>query len=561
MDLDIHPKITVLAGLNGEGKSSTVLALRALLLSKAQILPIDKKDAQRFVHDGMKAGELRFITDTGERLIKYPECDVIPDGAPPKANEWAVGPAKLMQVDEKTRGNALIELLEAQPTREQLDEALSETAKMPEETRKAICDYVFGTMKDPKRGFDGACEWQKDTAKQIKGKYEAKTGTKWFPKKALTWTPPNWEMDLEKRTREELEKAIVDAKGVHELTVSINAVSAAKRAELQAQADKLPELRSQSDKAKLEREEKRKAYEELLEVKLTPVPGPAEVHKKHECPECGVFVVLENDRLVIATEAKGISLEELRALTDEHSKHKAAQAAALAALEESSAAHRKIDDQLYAADRAANELAMLAEAPENAVDAESVVSARNQVARAEQRLRVWEAWDQGRHIHNEIVQTLAAADVLAPDGLRHACLVKKLAGFNQILETIWGAAKTYKRIEILPTLDATYGGRHYIDLSDGEQYRVDAVLAIAFAKMEKQPLLIFDKAEVMDKNGLGGLFSILIASGVPGVVAFKTDRRTDGSWELPKLYGASGSVYLMQNGEAQLQQSNPTPVS
>ncbi len=112
-----------------------------------------------------------------------------------------------------------------------------------------------------------------------------------------------------------------------------------------------------------------------------------------------------------------------------------------------------------------------------------------------------------------IMANAANLEILAPDGSRHSMPANRLQLLNNaVLQSVTGAAG-YQPVSIDENLQLRFGGRHYDLLSEPEKFRVDVVLQIAIALVDKSSCVIIDGADILDTDGRNGLFAALASAG------------------------------------------------
>ena len=102
--------------------------------------------------------------------------------------------------------------------------------------------------------------------------------------------------------------------------------------------------------------------------------------------------------------------------------------------------------------------------------------------------------------HEEVKQWALAGDALSPDGIPAEILNDALAPFNALLAKV-SDTFGWPVVEIDRDMVITAGGRIYALLSQSEQWRTDAVLALAIANISSLKLVAFDRFDVLSLTG------------------------------------------------------------
>lgn len=110
-----------------------------------------------------------------------------------------------------------------------------------------------------------------------------------------------------------------------------------------------------------------------------------------------------------------------------------------------------------------------------------------------------------------------------------------------------GALVRYGAAGAEVTLDVRYKARPFALLSASEQYRARVILTMAMAVIDNSAVVIFDAADVLDKQGRNDLFRLAIGAGIP-VLACMTLLREDAD-----KAASSGkvTVYWLDGGIAE----------
>lgn len=529
--------IALVAGPNGAGKSSIAQAAAAALTrNPAPIAGVKRGDAGVLLREGAKRGSCSVSGDGWVATVNWPGGSVSAEGDPPEATEYGVGLASLAELKPKELAAELDRLLDARPTREQLIEALA-AAGVGAEMAEAVADRVA------RDGYDAALQRAKSRATEGKGAWEHITGERWGQAKADGWrarSMPGGDQPLEElleaaRARHEnaelaLEDAIADQAVDHSEVQRLRSLVVAGE-----QAGALLE-RAQAELERVSAEAKAatEAHGAL------PAPGAAE--QTVPCPHCsGALVIAPHGRSVRAPSAEAPTPEQVEAAARARADAWAVCDAASARARAARAELDRIERDMAAGERAAQQLAGM---PEGGTSAQDVADARAAASEAELAVSAIQRTLQAGAKHAEILQALAIAEVLEPSGIRQQALLGELQALDDALHDA-SVAAGWSTVSISPEVGASYGGRPYGLLSESEKFRVRATIQATTAVWAREPVLVVDAADILDRDGRNGLFALLAHVGIPALVCMTIQRRAD----VPDLEqaGIGESYWLSDN--------------
>lgn len=531
-DLDLDG-IALVCARNHAGKTSIARACAAVFGGVP--VPFDELRASHagmLIRSGAGAATIDLTTSTGTASVRYPAAKVHTTGAPVSASPFALGRKALDRLEPAERARALLDLLKAAPTAEDLATAGREIG-LTDAQIAALQQRVADT------DWDGALDEIRKKGQRLKGQWQQVTGEHYGPAKAGAWLPPQWASDLEGASEESLQALLTQAREWHEAAVSQSAVGEAERERLAGLAAQVPAL-----EAKVEAGRARVA--QLAEVgtarkrELDGLPRPLGEEVRHVCPHCQGQVVIRGGSLAIpspvspeenASRATTIRLAEqaLAAVGTEHQTARGELAAAEGALQAAKSAARQAETMGRAS----------ADAPAD------VERAREGVALAEGRLKAFQAHREASRLAVGITTNAKIQDLLAPDGLRQKKLGAAIAGFNGVLASRCASAR-WPTVEIDPDLLVTVGGRAIVVASESEKWMARAVLQVAIAGIDGSAVLVLDGADVLDKAGRNGLIRLLATAGRPAVVCMTMDELG----RVPSMRGR-GTAYWIEDGVAQ----------
>ena len=528
-EIDLE-KIALVTGPNQAGKSSIAQALAALLLGDP--VPLDgvpRGSAAAMIHAGAEKGDVALEHGTGKIMIAY-SGTIRPhtEGIPPCASRTACGLESLAWMDRKERASSLLELLKAEPVREDL------TGERADALWKAIQE----------RGWDGAWAHAKQLGAELKGRWLEVTGEQYGSQKARTWLPRGWETDLQTASEDSLSAVVVQEREIVEAVIGTTAIDGAERDRLAALAGTIAEREALWHQAEAEAAAIGAEQRDALDA-LDAMPQPDDDRTELTCPHCNGALLLAGMRPHMRLE-KAVRLDEAentRRLAARAEATQQVQAIALrlrAAGEALAARERDLHDALSARDR-------LAAAPDAGARHGDIEAARERLRIAEGRLAAWRAKTRADRIGESIAGNAEAVALLASDGLRLSKMREALGRFNIELLALCDAAG-WEAIEIEPDLNITSGGRSYAMLSPrgSERYRVRAILQIAVALRDESAAVILDGADILDSPHGTGLMRLLIDVWQRPALVCKT---VSPGQSIPDLAGKGlGQSYRIDGG-------------
>jgi hypothetical protein len=548
-DLDIDG-VVLIAGDNNQGKSSTLSALAAAATGRGLPEGMTKGAAGQLVRAGADDGFVALSTDAGKMSIPFPSLEAVGTGRPPRASLYAAGLVSLLDQDDKARSRALIELLKAEPTKDDLAQAFLErgiwTGKpegMPEEMACPLMEQVWSKIEAT--GWDGAHDAAVKRGTKLKGAWDDITGKKYGSKVADGWSPEGWLPEYATETVDDLTTRLATAKTALETALTGAAVDGAERERRAASAARVEDLTAQIAGA----EEALAAAQAELE--------PAEAHRKSlpdgagyigiPCPHC--------QGMVVTSRTTTGAIELHKAQKDIPDEEKRRQRLAIADADGNLSNIRgriatchatlgKLRSDLGAAQADAEWLA--ANPPKEGAGA-NIPAARQAVSDLEALLRLVSTKQRAAERHAEVVANQVVIDLLAPGGLRKKKLGEVIEAFNTARLAPLCATARWQSVEVREDLSITYGGRPYALLSASEQWRVKVVVQIAMAKLDGSDLVLIDAADILSSKRRNGLMALLATMEVPVVVAM-----TYGTPEkVPDLADAKmGRTYWIADGVA-----------
>ncbi|MCK6442317.1 AAA family ATPase [Elstera cyanobacteriorum] len=539
-DVTLSDKITLIAGPNAVGKSTTARALGMLLAGVTIPEGMLKKNSADLVREGQDGASIALVVGEGQHIsITYPAAQRATAGSDlPYASNIAAGLTSWESLKPDERARLLADLLKTAPTREDLIAALADCGVSDREA-----DALWNDVQSI--GWENTEKSQKDTATKAKGAWERVTGERFGSSKAAIWRPANWTPDLMEATEASLKAAEKRAQEERDKAVAGAAVDSAKLEELRAKAAGLAEAQSAVLDAK---DALSKAEHELTKAESDQQALPLiDTGNSVPCPHCGSAVLAE-----VHHRTRELRLAKAEVLPDAEIKSRQmAKASADGAVENRRSAVNAARTALSVAEArqreaetAAHELAQ-AEGRSGSLDA--VTKATDALNTAKARLKAWADANAAKAEYQKFARADAVAKILSDTGVRKAKLQKVLEMFaDSYLAPLCDGAK-WKRVEIAPDLSPTYGGRAWPVLSESERYRVEIILRIALATLDGSAMVIIDCADRLDQHQRNGLFAMLKRlEDLPAVVCMTARREA-----VPNLAARNlGASYWIEDGTA-----------
>src|SRR3990167_6559729 len=175
-------RITLLAGPNGNAKSSICMAIGGLLSGKPAVYKIPQKDiASVIVRTGQKQSMVKVEDGDNQVGVILPDGKITSVGQnPPALSAVTSGLQLVMDLNDKDRQNFLSELLQALPTKEQFVLAIKD-AKLSDKKIEEIWENIKGL------GWDSAHKDMQEKGAKLKAEWEGIAGEKYGSKQAATW--------------------------------------------------------------------------------------------------------------------------------------------------------------------------------------------------------------------------------------------------------------------------------------------------------------------------------------------------------------------------------------
>ncbi len=509
--LELHNKITLVSGRNGQGKSSQADPIKEALSGS---YPKNSKEAQEMVREGSTFGVVK-ISD-GERNfeVSYPKCVPLTQGWP-EASIYASGKVRFALEKPDVIASYLQKLLKTEPTEIDLGRELNRLgiiAKMTKEQKISFTKAVWSNIE--RRTWVGAHKEYIERGRNLKAEWKANTTEQWGSNKATTWAPAKWEHLLAAESDESLRNKLIEAEAFHEALIKTEAVEQAELERLEEESKGVSETAKERDAAIIKRDEMEDKLKQMNDAhKLLPRPA-AEVKTKKcwncDCdinvatwgkpPEAQTKEELEKIRQVLAD-----SEEEIRLYSLDY--HLAANTV------------EKLREEFRLKVNAKNRLEELKKKVGSTKPSEAELNeSRRNVDIARERYDAWKRKTEADRIHAEIEENQKLIDLLEPEGWRQTFTAGALKILNEeYLKPQCDIAGT-PPIEIDTMGNITWGGRSFKRCSKGQKWLINAMFQIALARIEKAHLMVFDDAEKLVYPFNLGFFNLLGSLDIPALV-------------------------------------------
>lgn len=550
----------LLAGKNGQGKSSALRAIAAVLSGNVMPLSLKKGESGMLVRTGAAKASVMATGANGHMATAvWPKAERTTAGdAPPEASPFAVGLVHWVDMKEADRIEALRRVLKTEPSEDDLRKALLSrflpdfnwTQEPKDERERKQVEWATSKAaaiyKEIERdGWDATLARYTSQMRDSKAQWSYVTGDgEWGSKKAEAWLPSGWEETLSNASKDGLAAIVTEAKAKLEDAVSRQAVDTTKLGELQAEAAKVTDLEAKVLVATAARDNAKRAADDAQKAfhACTPPAG----QDSNNCPVCSsrlaVRVVgagkFNLDALPAVDEAQAAIVA--KAYVDAQTVH----ANAGSALQRAQGELDMLNAQLKLAREAAGQHSA-ARTNTGTVTPEQVNQAREAVRLAEERATAWEKWTEANRLQKIITSTAHIVDALdAKKGIRRTVMEAKLQGFNALMLT-YASTSGWPNVTVTPEMTAELRGRPYVLLADSEQFMVRTTMQLAFAELDGSAAVVVDAMEVLENKRVSGLLKLLVHRKQ----VFFAGIKAEGPDKIPNLARlGAGASYWFENG-------------
>lgn len=531
--------LTLVAGLNGAGKTSLLQSVAAAALGDWKIRGVTKKaEAEHLVRRGAAEGSILFDYKGGAVRISYPDGKVDQQGNPPEfGTALGMGVQRFALLPREQRGREIAQRFQTDPTREDFDAwwashadaGLDPAAPPASSSAGTALPRAIDVLWDDigVSGWDAVAKRIESGLRMLTGQWYEATGERWGSKVRLTWAPAGL-FRGEDYSVEEARKALDEARRKLERALRADAVDEAERERLKAVAEPLGVLRKEVGDLEAQAEKLNAAVEAAI-ADIEKTPEPIDPRTIPICPECSkpLRIVRSPTGGLTVEKAAGRPLS-LKAFEDEKNIRAALlevrgtrTAAASAHGTTLAAARQKLAD----AERAKAALDAMDGKP--ARDAEGLVAARAEQQAAETRHKAVAALARAIEINAEWEMGSAILEGLVPSGIRALVLNRKLAEINQALAAEADRAGMHE-VGLTNECGLTYDGRAYEMLSESEQWRCDLAMGLLLAKHEKARIYLVDRLDLLHAQSREGVLRALAGSGMAVLVTMTARENKPG---------------------------------
>ena len=587
--IECRTPVTLIAGHNGSGKSSIRDAIQHALTDEASRVRL-KKEYSLLVSDEHDSGFAEVIT--GENKYNV----IVPSG---KGNHsenpvlpYVLEAQRFAQLSETEKRSYLFGLSDIRINPSEICEKLINDLKCKANKVECIKPLL-------RAGFTAAQKSAADSAKEIKGEWKNTTGGQtWGKEKAETWTPDLPEVDADKAIKlldnarfniAEIQEKInigTEKLGAARQSNSTAANTSEDRKKLESRAASLDRL-----KAKLELDTKELAE---LEEKVSKLKAGSANRSALPHPLMASFCEVTKEMLSVVDITKGVidadgvvnewsEFEDLigrmkKCVTDysEHCKPAGSTepGAKLTDYENSLRIMRNSvtngNRDIAAAEAAKEMLEKFSKSSGNEQTVIDIEPLQDEIKELNSKLDQWAAdgqkyknivdqhsnraltIDKAKKLHQDIMEWLAIADALSPDGIPGELLKTALKPINDRLKSNAMASwMLHPVIDSEMNITATKDGGSFVIpyalLSESEQWRVDAMIAEAISYISGIKTLVLDRFDVLDLGNRSSLIywldELAQAGELDTCIIFGTMKKKPAN--LPETITA----YWVENGE------------
>ena len=536
-------EILEIVGPNASGKTSVALAAAALLTRNANPLGLPAAGSRRaYEREGADGeGQASFGDTTwyvGSGRITSP-----PD-TPPCRPE-AVG---LVDFTALRRGKEAAALF--QPV------LLPPVADVMERVRIELEPYLppedlSGTMQMlQEQGWDATLAIFTQRNRDAKRAWATIAGRHYGSKIAADWRPDGWLADYDSMTPETAAADVAAAREALQALHRVQAVSEAEAERAAAAADELPGLRDELEAAK--------HFARSIEAQLADLALPTlrqdvtrveqairladQTSQGASCPHCGSLVYVEGGQL-LPEPSRGIPDHTALAIALQSAQtalHDAQEKAAALNLTMTEAAGRV--HVLHARVQDTERLAAKIALPVADQDAATIAlaHAEQDVADAQSAERMVSAEDAARRMHETVGRYTVIVDAIGPRGVRARMIADRLGILNRGLLLLSNRAG-WPAVTISDQGYIAWGERPVALCSESERWRAQACIQLTVAAMTGSPLVVLDRADLLDAANREGLRqAVARATSKCGVLICSTgEPSTDAPWDQILISGGA----------------------
>jgi hypothetical protein len=528
IDVAIETPVAVFAGHNGAGKSSLREAISAALTGDVSRVAL-KKEYGELVTLGKKKAEVVISTDHGEASIALPEGKHVGLPLHAEALPFVLEPHQFAAMKDTERRTFLFGLtgitLNGATVKQQLLE------------RECIESKVETVLPMLRSGFPAACEFAKDKAKEAKGAWKGITSETWGKDKSEGWEAEIPEFDAKRLAAVGEQIATVDVR-IEEHSKTLGALQTKHAAytkhtaSAENNAAKAKELTRFTEKLAFNEAELVKAETALLEAQQRAGTAPREGLVHDLARGVGYlieFIEVDGQQSAedVAARAALEAYEKQYGKLNQEGGDAEARAAIPALTNARDLMKRSVENDKRAIDdsKAAATALELSADVEKVTDEDIAAVKRSLDAARAQRKTLDEEQQKIRNLklaadaaadttkkaaahHADVIEWLAIADQLAPDGIPGEMLANALKPINAHLAD-YSESTGWPVVTIGADMTIRYGKHLYSLCSESEKWRADAMIAVAIAVLSGLKFLLLDRMDVLQISARGDLLAWL----------------------------------------------------
>ena len=574
-DVPLEPgTIQAVLGSNMSGKTSLAYALGAILSRNVNPLDLAATRTNDYLRDGAETGSVVLADDTEELVrweLKGGELVVAAAAKGMACTAAASGLVNFTTV----KGESAIAMWE--------DLFLPSTAVLLKRAERELKDHLdkdelAGVMETIKtRGWESVDTIYKDRARRAKTAWKAVTGKNYGVRVAADWHPEGWLAAYDGLTVEDCTERLRSAQdaltGLHvaraitqaEIDAAREAAEriAALNAELEGLQKKTAAAQAEYDEAN-ENAQAKRSKGTNLKAELTEhrKKKPVVAGDPLKCPCCNAEILWTGTGELVARDRDA----EERALHEWQKKElelknecenqlalfHAAQKPAVEAEEKRNLA-RNAESNAHHEISMMRETAALADATATEDRTDEINAKNREIEDIRKQRDLVDKRLQAKGHHESVQAYEMIVRILGPKGIRAKAMETAMENIDAFLEFI--AKKTgWPRVKVDRGYNVSIGKRASLRMcSESERWRGQATLQIAIARMKRDPVIVLDRADILDPKGrddLAALGSLVVGREDPPciVVCSTSEYRKQGSWLTQTLKG--GPVNETWLGEA-----------
>jgi len=530
--------IVYIGANNYQGKTSLFQALSAALTGEVTIYKgLSKKDVKAIIKDGESMAMVKISENKNSVSMLWPDCTLETAGKPISASPHACGLTSPVNYSKKELMNFFIDNFNAEPTRAELEKELKENEL---ELGKEALDKLWQNIKE--LTWDGAHSVVVDKGRELKRKWEEITGEKYGKVKADGWIPEGMEPVLLKAKEEDLQKEVDNLAEWVEASDTDSVLTDDAKKRLEELAKNIPEARKT---LKAVEKETAKIQEQIdsINTKISEQTVIAEQKAPIACPHCGGAVHYEKGKLIEAQDIDDKAVKKAEKELEKLRKELTEKTAELRTSEKTELNHSKLVDECVDAKEKLE--ALKGDEKEKAEKAEKLHA---EYEEAERRLVTFQRKKNAENLHNTLLKNITLISILEPNGLRKTKLISVLKKFNKEIKELcttagWGVVHLDDDFNIKFSNKAGVGVP-YQYCSESEQYRIRATFQVYTALRESPPFIMFDRVDLLDKEGKNSLIKLVFMKNIPTILMSTETERDD----IKKMSKHGIRTYWLENG-------------